>query len=273
MHIETLSVEDVIRVHEIISADFARTADPISPSGVRSRELLESAVGRQFTGSGAVMKYPDPISNAATLVFGICCDHPFLNGNKRTALIAGLAHLDRNRLALYNTSQKDLYDLMLSIANHTVGIRQLRKRGGERTGTRRSSDEEVSAIAEWLRERAERVRRGERQITYRQARSLIEAHGFVFLNERGNAVDVMKLEVRAPSLLRKRPREEYVRVGTIGYRDEGTVMSIADLKKLRKMCRLSEGDGVDSDSFYNAAVVIDSFVNRYRTVLRRLARV
>jgi len=75
-------------------ADFAGTGDPIAPPGVRSMTLLESAVSRQHTALGGRLKYADPVSSAATLLYGICSDHPFHNGNKRTALVAMLVHLD-----------------------------------------------------------------------------------------------------------------------------------------------------------------------------------
>src|SRR5258708_5521281 len=103
----TVTVEDVVAIHESLVADFAAAADPIAPPGIRTRALHESAVNRQLTSHGDRLKYPDPISNAATLTFGICNDHPFHNGNKRTALVAMLVHLDKNKLALYHTKQSD----------------------------------------------------------------------------------------------------------------------------------------------------------------------
>ena len=82
--IETLSSHDVLSIHEVLTADFAAAADPISPSGVKSMELLESAVGRQHAGFHDRLKYDTPVSNAAALTYGICLNHPFHNGNKRT---------------------------------------------------------------------------------------------------------------------------------------------------------------------------------------------
>jgi hypothetical protein len=83
-----LTVEDVLSIHEILVADFAHAGDPISPAGPRGMALVESAVGRQMTSLGGVLKYPEPIGNVATVAFGLCCDHPFHNGNKRTALVS-----------------------------------------------------------------------------------------------------------------------------------------------------------------------------------------
>jgi death-on-curing protein len=100
MGVSTLTADEVLRIHHILCRDFAASEDPIGYGGLKSRSLLESAVSRQHSGFGLFRKYKDPIPNAATLGFGICCDHPFHNGNKRTALVSMLAHLDKNHLAL-----------------------------------------------------------------------------------------------------------------------------------------------------------------------------
>jgi death-on-curing family protein len=271
MTLETLTAEDVLRIHEILVADFAMSDDLIAPPGVRSIALLESAVGRQHVGHGSTLKYPDPISNAATLVYGVCNDHPFHNGNKRTALVAMLAHLDKNRLCLYDTSQAELYQLMLAIADHSLGVRVDPRRPDKRP-TRRESDEEVDAIKDWLGRRVGKLKRGEKPITFRHLRQTLARFGFEIENNDANSVDVVRRETVAPSLFRRKPSTRTTRIGTIGYRNEGTEVSVKDLKRLRQMCKLTEGDGVDTDAFYSDAAVVDAFINRYRTVLRRLAR-
>ena len=115
-----LSVEDVVFIHERLCADFEDSPDPIDPPGIRSMSLLESAVCRQESGFDDLLKYHEPVINAATLLYGICNDHPFHNGNKRTSLVATLAHLDRNRLVLHQTKQKELFRLMISVADHSI---------------------------------------------------------------------------------------------------------------------------------------------------------
>lgn len=61
------------------------------------------------------------------------------------------------------------------------------------------------------------------------------------------------------------------RIGNVPWPGETREMGIRDIKKVREICRLREEDGIDSVSFYDYMVVVDSFVNRYRKVLRRLA--
>lgn len=274
MKISTLSVDEVVRIHEVLCADLAEDEDPIGYGGVRSDALLESAVGRQHAGFGPFRKYPDALSNAATLTFGICNDHPFHNGNKRTALVSMLAHLDKNRLTLKgDVRQDELYDLMLSLARHELTTERVPPRVRRRVGVIRfGADHQVFELAQWLEPRVARVRRGERQITYRQLRQVLKRHGFVLGHARSNMIDVCREVSKKRGLLRREIEVELKPIGRIGYRNEGETVSMKTIKQLRSMCRLREEDGVDTDSFYEGADVIDTFVNKYRTVLRRLAK-
>ena len=59
----------------------------------------------------------------------------------------------------------------------------------------------------------------------------------------------------------------------IGYRNEGSDVSRRSIHKLRKDLQLDEEHGCDSDIFYNSGPRIPLFINRYRKVLNRLAKV
>src|SRR5438876_3096834 len=251
----TLSVEDVLLIYRVLVEDFADAEDPIAPAGVRSSALLESAVGRQLTSAGGVLKYPDPIDNAASLTFGICNDHAFHNGNKRTALVAMLVHLDRNHLSLDNTSQDALYAMILSVATHSIGIRSPR-RGPPRPLPRRHADEEVREISAWIRQRVRKVKRGEKHLTFRQLRRILESFDYSLADPHANTIDVLRYEwVRKGFLSREKVRVAK-RIGSIGYRDEGTVVALKDIKRVRQLCQLREEDGVPSDTFYESAAVV-----------------
>lgn len=267
-----LSVEDVLAIYEVLVEDFRGASDPISPAGVRDRGLLESAVHRQSTAFDGHVKYDHPLLSAASLAYGLCCDHAFYNGNKRTALVAMLVHLDRNGLTLPGVSQADLFDLMIAIADHKLASEKDRRRRGEEAG-RPSPDEEVQSIHRWLRERAERIERGERVITYRQLRQALKQFNIEVQVVDANRVELVRFEERASGLpfFRKTQRAR-VKLGTVGYRDEGTDIAKSELKKIREMCGLTEEKGVDSRSFYSSGVVVDDFVCRYRRVLHRLSR-
>jgi death on curing protein len=271
MTIVTLSTEDVLQIHEILVQDFAESGDPISPPGVKSLHLLESAVSRQYTAHGNTIKYPDPLSNAATLAYGLCNNHPFYNGNKRTALVSMLVHLDKNKITMFHTSQNDLYDMIIGVADHSLGLRKDPRKREQHTPQRRV-DDEIEAFVYWLSRRVDKVVRGEKQIRYRQLRNILQRFEYFMENPHKNSIDIVKYEERMVGIIRKRKEREKIHVGTIGYPGDNIVMTLNSIKQVRRMCRLTESDGVDSDSFYNEAATVDAFINKYRTALRKLAK-
>ena len=123
-----------------------------------------------------------------------------------------------------------------------------------------------------LKERVAPIKRGERHITYRELRRILEGFGYVLENLHDNAIDVVFYIPVKKGFLKKQITHERQRACRIGWPGESRQIGIGAIKKVRKHCGLCEEDGVDSESFYNRLDMVDSFVNRYRTVLRRLAR-
>jgi death-on-curing protein len=60
----------------------------VGPGLLRDFGLLESAVFRPQTTVGGEDAYPDLVTKAAALFHSICRNHAFVNGNKRTAVVA-----------------------------------------------------------------------------------------------------------------------------------------------------------------------------------------
>jgi death on curing protein len=67
-------------------------------TGIREETLLESAVAAPQASMMGQPLISDPIEIAAAYLFYICRNHPFVDGNKRTALAACLVFLEENRL-------------------------------------------------------------------------------------------------------------------------------------------------------------------------------
>jgi prophage maintenance system killer protein len=223
-------------------------------------------VGRQHTGLGDTLKYPRPIESAATLAYGVCCDHAFHNGNKRAALVAMLVHLDRNKLSLFDVGQKELFDMIIAVASHSFDYKRKRKSNG-----RPNPDDEVKAIAQWLSDSADRVVRGEKPITYRQLRKILEGFDYGLGDTNGNYIDVVKYEVREKGFFRRERVRVKKHITSIAYPGETKEVAMRVIKDVRRICKLREEDGVDSSSFYDQTVVMDAFINRYRKILTRLA--
>ena len=268
MEIKILTVDEVLKIYKILTEDFADSNDPISPSGVRSLDLLESAITRQQTAIGSILKYSTPVENASTLLYGICNNHPFHNGNKRTALVSMLSHLDKNKLALRGTSQRDLYSFMIDVASHTLGERRNARR--RNSGKIKNSDEEMRRIVKWISRRVDKVTRGEKLITYKQLGKILKKYGYVFENPHNNSINVVRISEER-GFFGKR-REVSRKIGNIPFPGENRDVALRHIKYVREICNLREEDGVDSASFYDYTEVISGFVNRYRRLLRNLAR-
>ena len=89
-----LVVDDVLFFHE----EMERTSR--MEKGVRDMGLLASAVNAPFQSFGGVELYPTLAEKAARLCYGIAKNHPFFDGNKRTALHPMLVFLAVNGCAL-----------------------------------------------------------------------------------------------------------------------------------------------------------------------------
>lgn len=81
---------------------------------VRDKKLLESAMAQpQMTIFGSYA-CKDIFEMAASYCFHITKNHPFFDGNKRTALLVTLIFLKKNGYIF--KPKIDLYDLMLNVA-------------------------------------------------------------------------------------------------------------------------------------------------------------
>ena len=65
-------------------------------NGVRDKNLLASAVLTPQSSFGGKSPYADIVEIAAAYLFYICNNHPFLDGNKRTAMAAAVVFLRLN---------------------------------------------------------------------------------------------------------------------------------------------------------------------------------
>ena len=87
-----LTVDIVGEIHAEAIAQFGGSG------GVRDLALLESAVAAPQAILGGKSPYKDIIELAAAYLFYLCRNHPFIDGNKRTALGACIVFLRLNRI-------------------------------------------------------------------------------------------------------------------------------------------------------------------------------
>ncbi len=109
--------------------------------GIRDEALLESAVAApQATMMGEPL-ISDPVEIAAAYLFYLCRNHPFFDGNKRTALAACLVFLEKNdllpnaKLSLHEWGGfvLDVAASRLDRDQTTARLRRLLERGNRRS--------------------------------------------------------------------------------------------------------------------------------------------
>ena len=277
-----MTSEEVLTIHYALVEHFKDDGNPINPPGPRNEHLLNSAVSRQHTSSGGVLKYAEPRANAATLLYGICMNHPFHNGNKRTAFVSALIHLERNGYIPEEVSHPEFYNMLLALCDHRLTSSSSTPKGGRNLkqlpdpGERRAPDDEVRVVTDWLRQRTRREDRREHPLAFRQLRKILGRHAYCFENPKDNFIDLYHEEiVEKPRFLGfgkpERTRRK-TKVMQIAYGGEGDLVQVNTIKKIRRLCSLTSDDGVDSRAFYDDEATLDSILNKYRFLLKRLAK-
>lgn len=112
-----LGAEFVEQIHDELVAALWPGTDPIAKGEYRSRELIESATARPFHSVFGQDAYPTVIQKAVALFHSLISNHPFYNGNKRTAVIAFDDFLLANGYVLFLTNDQ-MYRLAAQTASY-----------------------------------------------------------------------------------------------------------------------------------------------------------
>jgi death-on-curing protein len=110
MDIRFLTVDEALLIH-------TRSIEAHGGSmGIRDLGLLQSALAMPHGGFGGQFLHEFPHEMAAAYLFHVAANHPFIDGNKRTALLCALMFLDLNGYAL-TASKKLVEETVLRIAS------------------------------------------------------------------------------------------------------------------------------------------------------------
>ncbi|HET7569165.1 MAG TPA: type II toxin-antitoxin system death-on-curing family toxin [Gammaproteobacteria bacterium] len=112
-----LSKPLVLALHDRQLSEHGGTA------GVRDEGLLESALARPQQTYAYSDPTPDMATLAATLAYGLARNHPFVDGNKRTAAVACETFIELNRLRLVATDV-ELFPRFLALAEGLLGMEE-----------------------------------------------------------------------------------------------------------------------------------------------------
>ena len=115
-----IELRDVLNIHNILIDKFGGS------KGVRDQGSLESAINRPFATFDNQDLYPTPSDKAAAILESILINHPFIDGNKRTAYVLMRLILLDNGLDVV-ADQEDKYKMIISASTGDIRFDDIKK--------------------------------------------------------------------------------------------------------------------------------------------------
>jgi death on curing protein len=105
-----LTLVEVLEIHKNQIENYG------GQEGIRDISLLTSALAMPESTFHGQYLHNDLYEMAAAYTYHICMNHPFIDGNKRTAMVAALVFLDFNGIYL-DDPEGILYKTMIGVAS------------------------------------------------------------------------------------------------------------------------------------------------------------
>lgn len=114
----SLTLEQLLEIHAlVIEATGGSTA-------LRDLGRLEAAIATQTQNVFGEELYQSIVDKAAAIIRAIIADHPFVDGNKRTAMLTGLTLLEMNGFN-FTAKTGEIDDFAVKIAVDRIDIPQI----------------------------------------------------------------------------------------------------------------------------------------------------
>lgn len=113
-----LDTAQVLFIHDQMIIEFGGS------SGLRDLNLLESAVYRPKTSFDGQDLYQTIFDKAASLLQSILKNHPFVDGNKRTALTSAGVFLSLNGFRLENNHEEEV-NFAVKVDNSNLSVEEI----------------------------------------------------------------------------------------------------------------------------------------------------
>lgn len=236
-----LTCEDVLDAHYLICDHFLRLGEGIAGFGPKDIGLLSSAVHRQLASAGGAFVYDDFWDIASSLIFGLINDHPFHDGNKRTAFLCSVFFMMENGY-LPSVDITEVEDFTVEIADF------------KRANGRHMRVDEISPrFKTMFRKQDNRI---SYIVTFNELQKLLRAHGCSIDNPNGNFINVYVGDQR---------------VSQIGFPGWSKEVSRNAISTVRKSTGLVPENGVDAQVFFKGADPLSTLIGAYQEPLKRLA--
>lgn len=115
-----IELKDVLNIHNILIDRFGGS------KGIRDQGLLESAIHRPFATFDNQDLYPEPADKAAAILESILINHPFVDGNKRTAYVLMRLILLDHGFDIFS-EQEDKYTMVISACTGDMRFDEIKR--------------------------------------------------------------------------------------------------------------------------------------------------
>ncbi|MEH2330294.1 type II toxin-antitoxin system death-on-curing family toxin [Nostoc sp.] len=112
------TISQVLDIHQRQIQRFGGT------SGVRDEGLLDSALAQPQATFGGELLHPTIHQQAAAYLYHLTMNHPFIDGNKRTAFAVMDTFITLNGYTL-NLSQEQAYNLVIQVVQKEISKEEL----------------------------------------------------------------------------------------------------------------------------------------------------
>ena len=113
-----ITIKNILRLHELSIITYGGS------QGIRDQGLMESAIARPYQTFGGEDLYPTVFEKAAALTESIIINHPFIDGNKRTGLLAMLVILEIGNFKI-TASNDDTYSFTIQISTGEIKFEEI----------------------------------------------------------------------------------------------------------------------------------------------------
>lgn len=114
-----LSIEEIVVIHEKMVEIGGGSA------GIRDIELLHSAIERPKAMFGGKRLYKSLLEMGSAMLQSLVKNHPFVDGNKRTAFFATLRFFERNSIS-FTFKNDDIVSFMVQVDTKNLSVREIR---------------------------------------------------------------------------------------------------------------------------------------------------
>lgn len=112
-------MEQVVAIQDELVSRLWPGTEPVEKGSLRDRGLLEAALARPFQSAFGEDAYPTILGKAAALFHSLIANHCFVDGNKRTAVLALQGFLVANSFVVF-LDDETVYVLARETAAHNA---------------------------------------------------------------------------------------------------------------------------------------------------------